>query len=74
MEDELHRRLTDLATNVNDLHDQAKKELLAAQFLRNQTNEIEKILNGIEKRKSLLSYLNRKFNYSLLRFDLDYKV
>ncbi|VDP61395.1 unnamed protein product [Schistosoma curassoni] len=51
MEDELHRRLTDLATNVNDLHDQAKKELLAAQFLRNQTNEIEKILNGIEKRE-----------------------
>ncbi|VDO69857.1 unnamed protein product [Schistosoma margrebowiei] len=53
MEDELHRRLTDLATNVNDLHDQAKKELLTAQYLRNQTNEIEKILNGIEKRVSL---------------------
>ncbi|CAH8656384.1 unnamed protein product [Schistosoma intercalatum] len=61
MEDELHRRLTDLATNVNDLHDQAKKELLAAQFLRNQTNEIEKLLNGIEKRITNDKFLLDKF-------------
>ncbi|KAH8869207.1 Laminin subunit gamma-1 [Schistosoma japonicum] len=61
MEDELHRRLTDLASNVNDLHDQAKKEYLSAKFLYNQTIEIEKSFNEIEKRIANNKILLDKF-------------
>uniref|UniRef100_A0A3Q0KS26 Putative laminin gamma-1 chain n=2 Tax=Schistosoma mansoni TaxID=6183 RepID=A0A3Q0KS26_SCHMA len=75
MEDELHKRLTDLATNVNDLHDQSRKELLAAQYLHNQTNQIENILGGIEKRiandKILLDKFYEKLTDLKTKHELD---